>query len=162
PHALMGTTLGDAVPVINMCRDLYWRKAQLRLGFKFGPEGFEPDATIRAAVGQEAFVPDGAPWPRYFTDKMPMNELHLPLLRLMFPDAPFIYVPRHPLDICVSTMSYLLANGGHYAESLDTIAEHYAGVDSVLQHYKAVLPMGNYKELRYENFVADMPAQLAA
>ena len=39
---------------------------------------------------------DGADW---FTDKMPLNETHLGLIGLIFPQAPIIHVLRHPLDV---------------------------------------------------------------
>ncbi len=32
-----------------------------------------------------------------FTDKMPLNETHLGLIALLFPEAPLIHVLRHPL-----------------------------------------------------------------
>ncbi len=35
----------------------------------------------------------------WFTDKMPLNETHLGLIALLFPEAPLIHVLRHPLDI---------------------------------------------------------------
>ena len=155
PHALMATTLGDNPTVLTDMRDLYWRKLHAKLKFPIGPASedfvFEEN-TLARPVG----------WPRYFTDKMPMNDLHLPLIRLLFPRAPFIYIRRHPLDIFVSTMSHMLTSGGHYAESLETMAEHYAGADAILQHYKATLPIGPFKEVKYEDLVADLAGELAA
>lgn len=144
PQSLMATTLGDNAAGLALLRDLYWRKSQLRIGF---PWSHANQKKTKA--------------PAYFTDKMPLNQLHLPLLRLVLPEAPFIYARRHPLDIFVSHMAYFLPNGGHYASSLETLAEHYIGVDTLAQHYKAVLPMGPYLEVKYEDFVAGAPEQLA-
>lgn len=148
PHALMSLTLGDNVVVMDLLRDLYWRKLHAKLGFQYGPS--------------EDLIGGGGPvaWPRYFTDKMPMNDLHLPLIRLLFPRAPFIYIRRHPLDIFVSTMSHNLPHGGHYAESLETMAEHYAGVDALREHFKSALPLGPYREVKYESLVADLAGEL--
>lgn len=151
PQCLVGTTLGDNGLVLTMMRDLYWRKSQEKIGFKFGPAG-----------GPKYRVDDDeATWAMYFTDKMPMNDLHLPLIRLLFPKAPFIYIKRHPLDVFVSCMSHMLAHGGHYAQSLETLAEHYAGAYAVRQHYKNVLDMTHYREVAYESLVADFAGELA-
>lgn len=148
PHALMATTLGDNPTLMSMMRDLYWRKLQAKLGFKSGPKWHPVNYPVDDL------------WAHYFTDKMPMNDLHLPLIRLLFPSAPFIYIRRHPLDIFISTMSHNLPNGGHYAESLETMAEHYAGADALLQHYKAVLPLGPFTEVKYESLVDDLAGEL--
>ena len=48
---------------------------------------------------------------RYFTDKMPFNDLWLPLLQMAFPEAKIIRVIRHPLDVCVSMLSNHLTHG---------------------------------------------------
>ena len=89
-----------------------------------------------------------------------MQDLHLPLIRLLFPRAPFVHIKRHPLDVFVSCMSHMLAHGGHYAQSLETLAEHYAGVDAVRQHFKNVLDMTHYREIAYESLVADLAGEL--
>jgi len=147
PHCLMSTTLGDSATLLTMCRDLYWRNLQAKLGFNFGPADYPA-----GAIGQN--------WAAYVTDKMPLNETHLPLICLLFPRAPFIYCRRHPLDILVSTLSYHLPNGGHYAESIETTAEHLAGADALLQHYKATLPLDRFREIKYENLVNDFAGEL--
>jgi hypothetical protein len=140
PHAMLATAMGDNVVTASLLRDLYLRKAQFKIGFGFGRR---PKA------------------PAYFTDKMPLNEIHLPLIRMILPAAPVVILRRHPLDVIVSTMSNMLAQGGHYAASLETLAEHIAGVDSLLQHYKSVAGLYGAVECRYENFVADPAAELA-
>lgn len=129
PLALMATTLGDNAETLPLLQQLYLKNSIARIE--------PPDGTI------------------LFTDKMPLNEIHLPLIQLLFPCQPFVYVRRHPLDIIISHMGHLLPNGGHYAQSLETVAEHYAGVDALLQHYYRVLPRENIFELRYEMLVRE-------
>jgi tetratricopeptide (TPR) repeat protein len=131
PLALMAMTLGDSLEVPALLQSLYLRKAWARITW------------------------DKLSGRRFFTDKMPLNEIHLPLIRLLFPKQPFVYVRRHPLDIIVSHMGHLISSGGHYNQSLETVAEHYAGVDALLQHYYNVLPSHNVHELEYEQLVRD-------
>ncbi|MFQ5635883.1 MAG: sulfotransferase, partial [Gammaproteobacteria bacterium] len=35
-------------------------------------------------------------------DKLPLNILHVPFMKMLFPDARFILSLRHPLDVCLS------------------------------------------------------------
>ena len=42
---------------------------------------------------------------------MPLNETHLGLIALMFPEAPLIHVLRHPLDVVLSVFSNHLTHG---------------------------------------------------
>ena len=38
----------------------------------------------------------------FFTDRMPFNEVNLPMLKMIFPEARIVHAVRHPLDVCVS------------------------------------------------------------
>ena len=53
-----------------------------------------------------------------FTDKMPLNETHLGLIALLFPEAPLIHVMRHPLDIMVSAFSNAFTHGFYCAVAI--------------------------------------------
>ena len=46
---------------------------------------------------------------------MPLNETHLGLIALLFPEAPLIHVLRHPLDIMVSAFSNAFTHGFYCA-----------------------------------------------
>jgi hypothetical protein len=97
----------------------------------------------------------------YFTDKMPSNELHIPLLDCLFPASPIIHVRRHPLDILTSCMSQFLVHGGHNACALEWCAHHYALTDSLVDHYRKKCPPPNFREVRYEAFVKNVAGELA-
>ena len=62
-----------------------------------------------------------------FTDKMPLNETHLGLIALLFPEAPLIHVLRHPLDIMVSAFSNAFTHGFYCASDLQTAARITCG-----------------------------------
>jgi tetratricopeptide (TPR) repeat protein len=96
-----------------------------------------------------------------FTDKMPLNETHLGLIALMFPDAPLIHVLRHPLDVMVSACSNHFTHGFFCAYDLQTAAKHYVRVMELVQHYRTEMTL-NYLPIRYEQLVADQENSVRA
>jgi hypothetical protein len=89
---------------------------------------------------------------RRFTDKMPLNETHLGLIRLVFPEMPIVHLVRHPLDVVLSAYFNDLTHGGNCAYGLETAARHYALVFDLIRHYRAELDL-NYHAVRYEGLV---------
>lgn len=134
PVALSELWLGDRAGQIDTLRDYYLNEA--------------------ARVGA---VEPGKAW---FTDKMPLNETHLGLISLLFPQSPVIHLVRHPLDVVLSAFSNGLTHGFNCASGLETAASHYALIADLIQHYLAVMPI-RYKAVRYEDLVTDQAAQVA-
>ena len=127
PGCLTDLWMGDNRLAPNQFRDYYLRRSQ------------------------EQGIEDGA---RFFTDKMPLNETHLGLIHLLFPHAPIVHVRRHPLDILTSNFSNFLTHGFNQSFDVKTIAQHYALIDGLVEHYREQLDL-NYLEIRYEDLVAD-------
>ncbi|HEX4080192.1 MAG TPA: sulfotransferase [Rhizomicrobium sp.] len=128
PGCLTDLWMGDNRLAPNQFRDYYLRRSQ-ELGI------FEEGAA-------------------FFTDKMPLNEMHLGLIHILFPRAPIIHVRRHPLDILISNFSNFLTHGFNQSFDVKTIAQHYALVDGLVEHYREQLDL-NYLEIRYEDLVSD-------
>jgi hypothetical protein len=126
PEALSELWMGDQRAGLDNLRDYYLQRAH-----QFG------------------VTTPGMSW---FTDKMPLNEMHLGLISLLFPKSPLIHVIRHPLDVVVSVFSNQLTHGFYCAYALETIAEHYALVRDLTDHYLGELPL-NYLAIRYEDIV---------
>ena len=95
------------------------------------------------------------PGVRRFTDKMPLNEVHLGILSLVFPEAPIVHLIRHPLDVLTSCYCNELRHGDNFAFDLETAARHYVLVMDLVEHYRRELDM-NYQALRYEDLVGDI------
>ncbi|WP_031235646.1 tetratricopeptide repeat-containing sulfotransferase family protein [Asticcacaulis sp. AC402] len=93
-----------------------------------------------------------------FSDKMPLNDVYLPLIQMAFPAAPVIRLVRHPLDIAVSVLSHNLTHGENFGYAIETILAHMMATHDLNQHYKAVLDH-TVMELKYEDFVADQDGQ---
>lgn len=96
-----------------------------------------------------------------FTDKMPLNETRLGLIRLLFPRAPVVHVIRHPLDVVLSCYANELLHGKNCALRLETAAFHYLQVMDLVEHQIAELGL-QYRRLRYEDLLNDPEAELRA
>ena len=128
PECLADLWIGDNLLALDQFRDTYLQRVE-QLGI------CEKDA-------------------KYFTDKMPLNETHLGLIHLMFPQSPIIHVRRHPLDILISNFSNFLTHGFEQAFELKTSAAHFVLVDNLVEHYRRQIDL-KYLEVRYEDLVAD-------
>ena len=93
----------------------------------------------------------------FFTDKMPFNEIWLPLIRMAFPQAKIVRVLRHPLDVCVSMLANNMTHGFNCGYRIEDIVHHLLAVSSLDAHYARELGSPDY-ELRYESFVAGQRA----
>jgi tetratricopeptide (TPR) repeat protein len=133
PEALADLWLGDQLEGLDNLRDYYLQRAR-----------------------QLGAMPKGAAW---FTDKMPLNETHLGLIGLIFPEAPIIHLLRHPLDVVLSVFSNHLTHGFFCAYDLTTIARHYVLVMDLVEHYRSQMKL-NYLAVRYEDIVDDQPAKV--
>jgi tetratricopeptide (TPR) repeat protein len=133
PDALAELWIGDHRDDLNNLRDHYMRR-----------------------VGELGIVSTGSAW---FTDKMPLNEMHLGLIGLVFPDAPLLHVTRHPLDVVLSAYSNLLTHGFYCAYALESAARHYALVMDLVEHYGREMKL-NYMRVRYEDMVDDQEASI--
>jgi Flp pilus assembly protein TadD len=133
PGALTDLWMGDNRLAPNQFRDYYLRRS-----------------------GELGIFETGA---AFFTDKMPLNEMHLGLIHILFPNAPVIHVRRHPLDILTSNFGNFLTHGFNQSFSVKTIAQHYVLVDELVEHYKSELDL-NYLEVRYEQIVENQEKQI--
>lgn len=133
PEALAELWMGDQREGLDNLRDYYLQK-----------------------VRQMGVPREGA---TRFTDKMPLNETHLGLIALLFPEAPLIQVLRHPLDIMVSAFSNQFTHGLFCAYDLETAARHYVRVMDLVQHYRGEMTL-RYLPIRYEDIVADQEASV--
>jgi Tfp pilus assembly protein PilF len=99
-----------------------------------------------------------APGKAFFTDKMPFNEMWLPLLRMAFPTAPVVRVVRHPLDTCLSMLANNLTHGFNCGYRIADIVRHVAAMHELVDCYEQEMDVG-VLVLRYESFVGEQQAQ---
>lgn len=96
---------------------------------------------------------------RFVTDKMPLNEVHLPLIRLAFPASPLVRVRRHPLDTVVSVMMHDMTHGSGCGDRPEDAAHHLAAVDRLVRTHVERHGIALH-HLRYETLVADFAGSL--
>jgi tetratricopeptide (TPR) repeat protein len=133
PEAFADLWLGDQAEGLDNLRDYYLQRAR-----------------------QLGAIRPGATW---FTDKMPLNETHLGLIALLFPQAPIIHLLRHPLDVVLSVFSNQLTHGFYCAYDLESIARHYVLVMGLVEHYRHEMTL-RYLPVRYEDIVADQETKV--
>ncbi len=135
PQALAELWLGDHVEGLDTLRDYYLQRAR-QLG---APQPGKP----------------------LFTDKMPLNETHLGLIGLIFPNAPIVHLIRHPLDVVLSVFSNHLTHGFYCAYALESAARHYVLIMDLVEHYRREMDL-RYKAVRYEDVIDDQEGQVRA
>jgi hypothetical protein len=90
----------------------------------------------------------------YFTDKSPENFVHIGLITLLFPQARFIDVRRHPLDTCLSAFRQRFAIGGAYTYDIVDLGRYYRGYRRLMRWWSDLLPNRVFSVI-YENLVTD-------
>ena len=102
----------------------------------------------------EGHLTDDAHW---VTDKMPLNMKHLPLIHMLFPDSPVIYLLRHPMDVCLSCMFASFADGHEWANNIKDAAGFVAATTELVETTKQRLEkIGDpVFQIRYEDLVED-------
>ncbi len=126
------------------------------------PQAGKQDALVRLRdfylhIAAESHAID--PVKPFFTDKMPLNENHMGLIRFLFPASPIVHVIRHPLDIVLSCYTNQLYHGGGCALSLDTLAFHLVETWKLVDHYLAELDL-RYTHIRYEDLLNDPEGEM--
>ena len=159
---------GDELPLLNDLTTLMPRllqspmeypEALAELWMADRREGLENlrDLYLQQVAQMNFLTPDAA----WFTDKMPLNEMHLGLIGLLFPASPLIHVIRHPLDVMVSAMANHFTHGFNCASALESAALHYVRVMELVQHYRAEMAL-RYLPIRYEEMVDDQETTVRA
>ncbi len=95
---------------------------------------------------------------RFFTDKMPFNEIWLPVLRMAFPHAKLVHVERDARDVCVSMMSHHLTHGFNCGYRIEDIVHQLAAVSDLVRHYRDELDLSDFT-LKYAALVANQEAE---
>lgn len=169
-----GTTLVEQIlashPAVRAGGERPWlgelRQVALRLCQEAGPfpaclaRSWTADQRHLAAVLRDHYLARAAaagllaPGRAFFTDKMPFNEMYLPLLWMAFPEAGVVCVQRDPRDVSVSMLAHHLSHGFHCAYRVEDIVRHLSATAALADHFRPVFgPAG--LALRYEDLVAD-------
>lgn len=96
---------------------------------------------------------------QFIVDKYPFNILNLPIIELIFPDAPIIHMARNPIDTVISCFFTSFQDKYSWADSLEDSAEVYAIVHThaykILNEVKPEL-----YTLKYEDLVSHLDTEV--
>lgn len=122
-----------------------------------------PEITAGAidTVGEryEARLRQEAPAARRITDKYLHNFLYCGLIALAMPQARIIHTVRDPVDTCLSIYSKLFTGHHPYAYDLAELGRYHRAYQSLMDHWRKVLPEGSMIDLVYEEVVGDLEGQ---
>ena len=104
-------------------------------------------------------VAAAAPKAERITDKMPANFSFVGLIHLALPNARIIHMRRDPIDTCLSCFSQLFAGDVPYCYNLGELGRYYRAYQTLMEHWRRVLPAGLMLEVEYEKVVADIEGQ---
>lgn len=97
-----------------------------------------------------------------FTDKTPLNALYAGLIHWALPNARIVCLRRDPMDSVISFFRTMFVATPHVYPSvydLETAARHYVRFHRLADHWRETLPPDRYREVRYEELVADQEGE---
>jgi tetratricopeptide (TPR) repeat protein len=96
-----------------------------------------------------------------FTDKLPLNFLHVGFIAEALPQARILHMVRNPMDTCFSNLKELFADAYPYSYDLEELGEHYGRYRRLMTHWHEQYP-GRILDVSYESLVSDTETQRAA
>ena len=93
-----------------------------------------------------------------FTDKLPLNFLHVGFIAEALPQARILHMTRDPMDSCLSNLKELFAEAYPYSYRQDELADHYGRYRRLMSHWHA-LYSGRILDIAYEALVSDPETQ---
>jgi hypothetical protein len=117
----------------------------------------EPSRSVLETLGAEylqGLQAGSASGVRHITDKMVSNFWFIGFIHLILPRARIIHVQRDARDNCLSIFTNYFSDNLQYAHDLRELGRFYRLYESVMNHWRAVLP-GRLCETSYEKLVAD-------
>jgi tetratricopeptide (TPR) repeat protein len=114
-------------------------------------------ATLGAAY--RASVMASAPAADRFTDKLPANFAYAGLIHLALPNVRIIHTRRNPIDTCLSCFSISFRTAQKFAYDLGELGRFHRAYETLMAHWRSVLPPGVMLDVQYEDVVDDIEGQ---
>lgn len=144
----------DDLPLqLRWCADRF-SKSFLDAGVFAAAVQADPALLGRRYLQHAAWRAEGRP---VFTDKMPLNFLHVGFIARALPQARILHMRRNPMDSCFSNLKELFAEAYPYSYRLDELAAHYGRYRRLMAHWHEQYP-GRVLDVDYEDLVQDPEA----
>jgi tetratricopeptide (TPR) repeat protein len=122
----------------------------------------EPRDLATAGRAYLAAVRPLAPDALRIVDKLPANFLRAGVIRAMLPDARVVHVSRNALDTCLSCYTTLFEGRQDFSYDLTELGRFYRAYETLMEHWRAVLPPERFFEIDYERVVDDLEGSARA
>lgn len=165
-----GTTLLERIlgrhPDVENAGELDDFPLQLRWSANRFSKSYLDAAVFRAAQGEDPAqlgqrYLERAGWrakgKACFTDKLPLNFLHVGFIAGALPQARILHMVRNPMDTCFSNLKELFTEVYPYSYDLDELATHYGRYRRLMAHWHEQFP-GRVLDVSYESLVTDPEA----
>ena len=93
------------------------------------------------------------------TDKMLANFCFAGLINLALPNARIVHTRRDPIDTCLSCFAQLFGSEQPFAYDLGELGRYYRAYNTLMAHWRHVIPTGVMLDVHYEQLVEDFEAQ---
>ena len=150
---------GELNHVINAVAKLALRNEGTTAGFPEVVTSMRGEAFSQFGATYVSAIRALAPNAERVTDKMPLNFAYAGLIHLALPNARIIHVRRDPLDTCFSCFSKLFAEDQPYSYHLGELGRFYRSYQSLMEHWRAILPPGVMLDVDYEEVTANLDMQ---
>jgi tetratricopeptide (TPR) repeat protein len=132
-------------------------------GCGYGPKRMPFDPTslsgedLRRMGGRylERLLPK-APSAKRIVDKQLFNFRFIGLIRLVLPNARIVHVRRDPADTCFSCYTRFFSGDLNFAYDLGELGRYYKAYETLMAHWRAVLPAGAMLDVQYESLVDNL------
>lgn len=123
-----------------------------------------PEPRDLAAAGRAylAAVRPLAPDALRIVDKLPANFLRAGVIHALLPDAHIVHVRRNALDTCFSCYTTLFEGRQDFSYDLTELGRFYRAYETLMEHWRAVLPADRFFEIDYERVVDDLEGSARA
>ncbi len=146
--------LDDLALQLRWCTNRF-SKNYLDAGLFRAASGIDFEELGRRYLAHSQWRANGKP---FYTDKMPLNFLHVGFIARALPQARILHMVRNPMDTCFSNLKELFNDAYPYSYDLDELAAHYGRYRRLMAHWHRQLP-GRILDVAYESLVADpLPA----
>ncbi len=100
-----------------------------------------------------------APGKAHVVDKMPGNFLYAGLIHLILPKVRIIHSRRDGVDTCLSCYTKLFAGEQKFTYDLAELGRFHRSYDTLMAHWRKLLPADRFLEVQYEDVVDDLEGQ---
>lgn len=164
--ACTGVTAGGELPCLN---DAIVQQYRAQVGrAPAGPEEFVTQAfrLDMAAIRQRYLAATKAlQQGQWFTDKLPLNALNLPLIRAAFPEAQIVHLSRDPRAMGLALYKQLFGRVYPYSYDLVELGRYVRAYQRLMDHWQPQTHQTGSAQvhwLRYETLVSHWDQQFGA